>query len=59
MASADDAGDHNCARLVGVVAGAWQVGAVGLIGPDERCAQEFHLDWVDGDACPWLVREFA
>ena len=36
MASADDAGDHDCARPVGVVAGAGQVGAVGLVGPDER-----------------------
>ena len=46
MTGADDAGDHDCARFVGVVAGAGQVGAVGLIGPDERCAQEFHLDVV-------------
>ena len=58
MASADDAGGYDCARPVGVVAGAGQVGAVGLVGSDERCAQEFHLDGV-GVFPPWLVREFA
>ena len=45
MTSADDAGGYDCARPVGVVAGAGQVGAVGLVGPDERGgAQDCHLD---------------
>ena len=38
MASADDAGGYDCARFVGVVTRAGQVGAVGLVGPEERCA---------------------
>ena len=55
MASADDAGGYDCARPVGVVAGAGQVGAVGLVGPDERGgAQDCHLDG-GGEDSPGVV----
>ena len=55
MASADDAGDYDCARFVGVVAGAGQVGAVGLVGPEERCgAQELPSGW--GRRC-WTIAQ--